>query len=294
MPQWRSPHHRASAVPSAQTGNPAGCAAVRRRVLDTAPDPGRQTPGVIIAVGHADPARAAGGRCRRDRFPVRGRNSIHRPSSRLAGLSEQQRDQAHAASAISASGILVLGASAARQQPSIRAISPSSRPPGWSTFWPCRAASARQLQRRSARPVPRGAERHRNGQRSHSAGQLDVRWRSPPRPPAAVASGIGQHGVSVTVAQADLPPKGGAVGAWLEDLRPGLFRQHRADREAAPQPFGAGENVRGDVVMLVGVKMAGTPGAGLHLIEYKSGMMARGYAAPAGTPGPPGSPRLRR
>ena len=33
----------------------------------------------------------------------------------------------------------------------------------------------------------------------------------------------------------------------------------RADREAAPQPFGAGENVRDDVVMLVGVEMAGTP-----------------------------------
>ena len=64
------------------------------------------------------------------------------------------------------------------------------------------------------------------------------------------------------------------MGAWLEDLRPGLFRQHRADREAAPQPFGAGENVRDDVVMLVGVEMAGTPGAGLHLIEYQSGMMA--------------------
>ncbi len=42
--------------------------------------------------------------------------------------------------------------------------------------------------------------------------------------------------------------------------------------------------------MLVGVEMAGTPGAGLHLIEYQGGMMAiaEGYAAPAGTPGPPG------
>ncbi len=31
---------------------------------------------------------------------------------------------------------------------------------------------------------------------------------------------------------------------------------------------------RDDVVMLVGVEMAGTPGAGLHLIEYQGGMMA--------------------
>lgn len=84
---------------------------------------------------------------------------------------------------------------------------------------------------------------------------------------------MGQHGVGDGRRQR-VTAEGGAMGAWLEDLRPGLFRQHRADREAAPQPFGAGEDVRDDVVMLVGVEMAGTPGAGLHLIEYQGGVMA--------------------
>ncbi len=64
------------------------------------------------------------------------------------------------------------------------------------------------------------------------------------------------------------------MGAWLEDLRPGLFASIAPIGKPPPSPLGAGENVRDDVVMLVGVEMAGTPGAGLHLIEYQSGMMA--------------------
>lgn len=47
---------------------------------------------------------------------------------------------------------------------------------------------------------------------------------------------MGQHGVSDGCRQR-VAAEGGAMGAWLEDLRPGLFRQHRADREAAPSPL---------------------------------------------------------
>ncbi len=80
---------------------------------------------------------------------------------------------------------------------------------------------------------------------------------------------MGQHGVSDGCRQR-VAAEGGAMGAAG---RPAPFLASIAPIEAAPS-FGAGEDVRDDVVMLVGVEMAGTPGAGLHLIEYQGGMMA--------------------
>ncbi len=80
----------------------------------------------------------------------------------------------------------------------------------------------------------------------------------------------------------------------LEDLRPASFASI-APIGKPPQPFSAGENVWDDVVMLVGVEMAGTPGAGLHLIEYQSGMMAIAEVRSAcRNAGAAGITRLRR
>ncbi len=44
---------------------------------------------------------------------------------------------------------------------------------------------------------------------------------------------MGQHGVSDGCRQR-VAAEGGAMGAWLEDLRPGLFRQHRGQSGSRP------------------------------------------------------------
>ncbi|MDT4815155.1 hypothetical protein FQZ97_481770 [compost metagenome] len=58
----------------------------------------------------------------------------------------------------------------------------------------------------------------------------------------------------------------GAHGEMLGDLGGG---QHRADGEAATQALGAGEDVRGHAVVLVGEQVAATAHAALHLVEHQ-------------------------
>ena len=43
--------------------------------------------------------------------------------------------------------------------------------------------------------------------------------------------------------------------------------QHGADREAAAQRFGAGQNIRGHAVVQLGEQRSGTPHTALHFIK---------------------------
>ncbi len=66
---------------------------------------------------------------------------------------------------------------------------------------------------------------------------------------------------------------GGAVGANAHHQRQIFARQHRTNREAAAQRFGAGEHIRRDAIMHVGIKRTGTANAALHFIKNQQSLM---------------------
>ncbi|MNM70280.1 hypothetical protein D3C81_819060 [compost metagenome] len=66
---------------------------------------------------------------------------------------------------------------------------------------------------------------------------------------------------------------GGAVGADGQVLGQFGGGQHGTDRETAAQALGAGQDVRGNAVVLVGIQRTGTANAGLHFVEDQQGVV---------------------